>query len=113
MADATVHITDLGGYAGPATCYRLDPPKRLGGHDVEYVTVYVTEGFAEIGAKVTLLAAGQTGAPIGSTMRARGGSFTLDEDYDGSPARVAGAHAWALLTLGGYTIRQQDAGGTE
>lgn len=103
MATATVHINQVGGFAGPARCYRLDPPARLNGHDHEYVTVWIQAALGHQNAEVVTIAATETGASAYPSVRRQGGSMTLHATPD-TPEYLEGAYWLALRGLGGYEI---------
>ncbi|MGW4325466.1 hypothetical protein ACWEKR_06195 [Nocardia sp. NPDC004573] len=105
MATATLHIDNVGGWAGPARCYRLDPPVRIAGVDHEYVTVWLLEAQRHQNAEVNVVAAGETGASAYPSLHRRGGSYVLHEDPV-TPEQIEGAFWLALLMLGGYEIAQ-------
>ncbi|WP_029932501.1 hypothetical protein [Nocardia otitidiscaviarum] len=105
MATATVHIEQVGGYAGPARCFAIDPPFQ--GHS--YVTAWVQPGFGDIQLpEVALVPATETGAAAENSLKRRPGSFVLHEPPD-TPERIEGAYWLALLMLGGYEIASGDA----
>ncbi|WP_280317313.1 hypothetical protein [Nocardia wallacei] len=100
MPTATVHIESVDGFAGPARCFRVDPPYQ--GHD--YVTVWAQRAFGiHQGPEVALVPATETGAAAGPTLMRRPGSFVLHDDPD-TPERIDGAYWLALLMLGGYEV---------
>ncbi|MBF6301154.1 hypothetical protein IU459_26950 [Nocardia amamiensis] len=105
MATATLHIADVGGYAGPARCYRLDPPARIGGIQHQYVTAWISRAAHHQNAEVNVVAACETGSSAYTSLHRRGGSFVLHEDPV-TPEQVEGAYWLALLMLGGYEIAQ-------
>lgn len=101
MATATIHIKEVGGYAGAnhlTRCYRLDPPWKFDRVDHEYVTVTVTVPQKHTEGEVTLHAATETGAPSGS-MKRRAGSYVLHEAPI-TPEYVEGCYALSLGMLG-------------
>ncbi|MGW2666117.1 hypothetical protein ACWCW7_34620 [Nocardia tengchongensis] len=107
MATATVQVAEVGGYAGTARCFKIDPP--FEGHD--YVTVVVIPRFGElVRPKVEVFPANETGAcaELSRMLMARPGSFVLHDDPD-TPQRIEGAYWLALQLLGGHTIEVQDA----
>jgi hypothetical protein len=55
MPTATVVLTDVAGYAGPATCYQLSEPltDRAGGRTHEYVVVFTVEAFGGLADRFT------------------------------------------------------------
>ncbi|CAM3954196.1 hypothetical protein NONI108955_01320 [Nocardia ninae] len=99
MAYAVLHADDLGGYIGPARCYRLDPPVRLGGTDHEYVTVWVQPGLPHQQAEVGVVAATSTGACATWSMLRQPGSFVLHGDPD-TDDYLDGCYTMALGLLG-------------
>lgn len=103
MATATVHVDDVGGYAGPARCYQLDPPAQIDGETHEYVTAWVQPRYAHQAAEVAVVPATESGASASPSLRRSAGSFVLPVDPD-TPERIAGAYWMALLMLGGYEI---------
>ena len=105
MATATVHIAEVGGYAGSARCFAIDPPYE--GHN--YVTICAVPGFGNVvRPKADIFPADSTGACAERSLMARGGSFTLHNEPD-TPERLEGAYWLALQLLGGYQISVQDA----
>ncbi|MBF6411021.1 hypothetical protein [Nocardia farcinica] len=103
MATATVHIPDVGGFPGPARCFKVDPPYQ--GH--EYVTVWAQRAFGDLqGPEAGVVVATETGACAEPSVRRRPGSFTLHDDPD-TPERTEGAFWLALQLLGGYQIAVQ------
>lgn len=113
MAVATLHLADVGGFPGSARCWQLDPPAQVEGRTVEYVTVYVQEGYAHQAPEVcTVPALKDSGAVDGRSVRRIVGSFTLGGDPD-SPEYVDGCHFLALQFLGGYNVTVPDGEGEE
>lgn len=105
MPTATVQVAEVGGFAGRARCYAIDPP--FEGH--AFVTLCVIPGFgASVRPKVEVFPAVETGACAEPSLTARPGSFTLHDEPD-TDDRVEGAYALALLLLGGYRVAVQDA----
>jgi hypothetical protein len=105
MGTATMHIAEVGGYAGRARCFAIDPPYE--GH--HYATVCVVPALGAVTRPEAMtFPAGETGACAELSLKRRPGSYVLhdtvqtDEQFDG-------ACALALLMLGGYTIGPQDA----
>lgn len=79
---------NVGGFAGPARCYRLNPP--LGGH--EFVTVWVQDAFGAQGPEAVVVAAhDESGAAKNMTR--------LPGSYVGATPAHSGA-----LWLNGYEI---------
>lgn len=107
MATATLHLADVGGYPGPARCWKLDPPVQIDAAHYDYATVWVQPGYAWQNAEVGTVIAHESGAVAGSTVHRRAGSFTLQGDAD-TPEYIDGCHLLALQLLGGYTVRVQD-----
>lgn len=108
MPTATVHIAELGGHAGQARCYRIDPPRKFGDDlEHEYVVVSVVAPTDWTDAEVTVLPSTETGASAYPTLRKRVGSFTPDGDPSASEHYLEGCFAWALASLGGYTVSEQ------
>lgn len=110
MATATVHIENVEGFAGPARCFKLDPPVTLGGVDSPYVTVWTQSAYGQlIKPEACLIPATESGAAAPMvpgtppTLTRQPGSFVMHDDPD-TPAVIDGAYALALLMLGGYTI---------
>ncbi|MGV9818435.1 hypothetical protein [Nocardia xishanensis] len=100
MATATVHMDAVGGYAGVARCFHLDPP--FDGH--EYVTVSVTPEFGGVvRPEVAVFPAVETGACAELSLMRRPGSFVLHDNPD-TPERIDGAYWLSLQLLGGYEI---------
>jgi len=107
MATATVHIAEVGGFAGRARCFAVDPPYE--GHD--YVTVWVQPGYGAVTRpEVATVPATETGAAAEMSLMRRPGSYVLhaavetDEQFGGT--------CWlALQMLGqpGYNIVPVDA----
>lgn len=88
MHTATEVNDNVGGFAGPARCYRLDPP--LGEH--EYVTVWVQDAFGAQGPEAVVVAAhDESGAAKNMTR--------LPGSYVGATPAHSGA-----LWLNGYEI---------
>ncbi|KZM68371.1 hypothetical protein [Nocardia terpenica] len=104
MAEAVVHIDELGGYAGPARCYKLSPPVRLDGTDHEYVTVWVQPRLPHQNAEVAVVAATGTGACATLSLIRQPGSHVLHTD-PATGEDVHGCHAKALDLLG-YRLTQ-------
>lgn len=105
MATAALHVDEVGGYAGHARCYSIAPP--FEGH--AFVTVCVIPGYGKfVRPKAEVFPATDSGACAESTLMSRPGSFVLHDEPD-SPERVEGAFSLALLLLGGYLVRPQDA----
>lgn len=118
MATATVILEGVGGHASPATVYKLDPPKRVGEADAEYVTVWIDPPTQWQAAEVVAIWSNERGAAVipgapgqRCSIIRRAGSYVLHDDYAGQPEYVAGAHFLALTMLG-YAVeaaRPQDA----
>lgn len=105
MATATVHIAEVGGCAGPARCYRLDPPARLNGAEYDYVTIWVQPAYAHQNAEVVVVPADETGASAIRSLRPQGGSVTLHDDYTpGDTVYEDGVRWLALRMLGDYQV---------
>lgn len=105
MPTATVHIAEVGGYAGPTRCYRLSTPVTLGGKASEYVSICVTPTSGTVAAEVRVYPAGPTGAAAGMVLAKRAGSFALHDDYTpGDVAYEDGVRRLALGLLGGYEV---------
>lgn len=105
MATATVQVAEVGGYAGPARCYKIDPP--FEGH--EYVTVVAVPGYGGlVRPKAEVFPAKDSGACAEFSLMSRPGSFTL-HDEPATTDKIEGAFWWALMSLGGYVIEVQDA----
>lgn len=103
MPAATLHIDDLGGYAGPARCYKLDTPKTFSdGVVAHYVTVWIQPGYGWQDPEVSLVPATETGACLTTSVRRRPGSYVLHDDPD-TPEYVEGAY-WLALTQLGYEM---------
>ncbi len=88
MNTATEVNSNVGGFAGPARCYRLDPP--LGEH--EYVTVWVQDAFGAQGPEAVVVAALDKSGAAKSMTR-------LSGSYVGATPTHSGA-----LWLSGYEI---------
>lgn len=106
MATATLHLSEVGGWPGPAMCWKLDPPKAFGGFTAEYVVTCIVQEFPYQNAEVFCVPADESGACVdpSRSVRKRGGSITLHETPD-TPDYVAGAHWFALQGLGGYNAQ--------
>lgn len=107
MPTATVHIKELGGFAGPARCFALDPPYE--GHG--YATAWVQPGFGNYQRpEVAIVPATETGAAAEISLMRRPGSFVL-HDYPETAEQLDGAYWLALLMLGqpGYELQPADA----
>lgn len=99
MATATVHIAEVGGFAGRARTFAIDPPYE--GHS--YVTVWVQPGFgAHMRPEVAIVPAVETGAPAEMSMMRRPGSYVLHDEVQ-TDEQMTGACWLALQMLGGYT----------
>lgn len=102
MPTAVVHIAEVGGFAGPARCFAVDPPYE----GSQYVTVWVQPSFGEFQLpEVAVIPATETGASSEPSLKRRPGSFILHDNPD-TPERINGAFWMALLMLGGYDIGQ-------
>lgn len=100
MATATVHIDDVGGFAGRARCYAVDPPYE--GH--RYITIWVQPGFTgHQRPEAAVVPATETGAAAEMSLMRRPGSYVLHGSVDTSEA-FDGACWLALLMLGGYEV---------
>ncbi|MFI5781218.1 hypothetical protein [Nocardia sp. NPDC051570] len=99
MADAVLHIDNLGGYAGPARCYKLDPPVRFGDTDHEYVTVWVQPRLPHQNAEVAVVAATASGACATMSVIRQPGSHVLHTD-PATTDDLDACHAKALDLLG-------------
>ncbi|MGV9540942.1 hypothetical protein ACWDSF_06415 [Nocardia beijingensis] len=103
MPTATVHIDDVGGYAGRARCFKLDPPYE--GH--AYATVCVQPSFGPHQLpEVVVYPAGDSGAAAERSLKRRPGSYVLHEPAD-TDEKFDGACWLSLLMLGqpGYEIQ--------
>lgn len=110
MATATLHLESVGGFAGVACCYRLDPPAQLDGREREYVTLSITPKQGAVPAEIRLYPATVTGSGASLTLAKRVGSFALRDDYTpGDAVYEDGIRALSLMLLGGYVIEPQDA----
>lgn len=103
MATATLHIDNLGGWAGYTRTYKLDPPRYFGGQICEYVSICIIPGSAHCDGEVMVVAATERGVSLDGTVRRRIGSFVLEGNPE-SPAYIEGCFAWALASIGGYEI---------
>ncbi len=103
MASATLHRADVGGFAGPARCYQLDPPMKFAGQEYRYVTIWVQKEYAHQGAEVCIVPATESGACALPSVRKLGGSITLHDTPD-TADYVNGVHFLALQALGGYSF---------
>ncbi|WP_069166803.1 hypothetical protein [Nocardia altamirensis] len=99
MAHAALHVDNLGGYIGPARCYKLDPPIRLDGIDCEYVTVWIQPRLPHQQAEVGVVAATVTGACATMSVMRQPGSFVLHGDPDNDDY-LEGCYTMALGLLG-------------
>lgn len=100
MATATVHIDDVGGFAGRARCYTVDPP--FEGHG--YVTIWVQPGFTgHQRPEAVVVPATESGAPAEMSLMRRPGSYVLHDEAS-TDDQFAGACWLALLMLGGYEV---------
>ncbi|MEU2013124.1 hypothetical protein [Nocardia sp. NPDC019302] len=74
-----MHIDDVGGYAGRARCFRVDPPYE--GH--EFVTICAQPAFGahQLPEMVTYPAT-DTGAAAERSLKRRPGSFVIHEPAD-------------------------------
>lgn len=101
MPTATTHIAQVGGFAGPARCFRLSEPHRFeGGVESSYVTVWAQPAMAHMAAEVKLVPATETGACSQRYVQHRAGSFTLHETPDGDEY-LDGCY-WLALRMLGY-----------
>lgn len=114
MPTATVYIESVEGFAGPARCFELDPPLRIGTIEREYVTIWVQAGYGQYTKpEVCLVPATPSGAaaPVipgaPPTLMRHPGSFVMHDEPD-APDKIDGAYAFALLMLGGYTIAEPE-----
>lgn len=103
MATATFHMDKTSVHSGPGRVWRLDPPIRIDGHEHEYVCIWIDQGGKHQAPEVVTVAATESGAAAGTSVRRRAGSFTLQGDPD-SPEYVDGCHWLSLQLLGGYEI---------
>lgn len=104
MATATVHIESVGGFAGTARCFAIDPPYE--GHS--FVTICVTPGYGPVvRPRAEVFPARDSGAGAELSLMARPGSFVLHDEPD-TAERIEGAYWWALLMLGGYEIARSE-----
>ncbi|MGW4719808.1 hypothetical protein [Nocardia sp. NPDC004260] len=85
MATATIHLESVGGFAGRARCFAVDPPYE--GHS--YVTIWAQPAFGIYQrAEVAAVPATETGAAAEPSLIRRPGSFVLhkaadtDEEFD-------------------------------
>lgn len=106
MPTATLHLDNVRGYAGPTRCYRLSQPHSFGGGTVsQYAIVCIQPPFPHQAATATVFPGTETGACVERSLRQRGGSFTLHDDYKpGDPVYQDGVCWMALQMLGGYDI---------
>ncbi|WP_043648075.1 hypothetical protein [Nocardia thailandica] len=104
MATATKVLENVAGHAGPATVYRLDPPRLSAGVEYDHVTIWIDDATRWQAAEVVAIWSTERGAAVGGSIIRRAGSFVLQDDYAGQPEYVSGAHQWALGMLGGYQI---------
>jgi hypothetical protein len=105
MATATVHIAEVGGFAGRARCFTVSPPYE----DHDFVTVWVQQGFGgHMRPEAAVVPATETGAPAEMSMMRRPGSYVLHGEVQ-TDEQMAGACWLALQMLGGYTVEPIDA----
>ena len=108
MPIATLHIAEVGGYAGRTVCWRLDPPVRIDGRDYEYVSQSITERYDRVPARIRVYPATETAAGALPVLAEVVGSFALRDDYlPGDQAYEDGIRAWSLGMLGGYEIQAE------
>lgn len=103
MSTASLHIDNLGGWAGYTRCYKIDPPRYFDAHKCEYISVCIVRGGRHADSEVVVVAATEQGVSLDGTVRRRVGSFVLEGDPD-NPAYIEGCFAWALASIGGYEI---------
>lgn len=111
MPTATVHIAEVGGYAGRARCFAVDPP--YNGH--EYVTVCAQPAFGPHQLpEVTVFPATESGACAETTLKRRPGSFVLHKAVE-TDAEFDWQCWLALLMLGqpGYELQLLPAAASE
>lgn len=107
MATAILHRDQVGGHAGPARVWRLDPPAQIAGGTHPYVCIWVVPSAGHQEAEVVTVASSESGAAAGGSVRRGPGSFVLHGDPD-SPEYIDGCHFMALQLLGNYAARPQD-----
>lgn len=101
MATATVHIEDVGGFPGPARCFKVDPPYQ----GANFVTVWVQPSFGpHQEPEAGLVPATETGACVELSVKRRAGSFVLHDEPD-TQERIDGAY-WFSLVMAGYTVAE-------
>lgn len=100
MATATMHLENVGGHSGVATVYKLDPPKKVGETEYEYVTIWIDAATKWQSAEVVAIWSNERGASVSGSIIRRAGSYVLHDDYAGQPEYIAGAHLLALTMLG-------------
>jgi hypothetical protein len=93
-----VHIDSVGGFPGPARCFKVDPPY----HGADYVTVWAQPSFGKHQEpEVGLVPATETGACVELSVKRRAGSYVLPHEPD-TQERIDGAH-WLALVMAGYS----------
>lgn len=101
MATATVHIEDVGGFPGPARCFKVDPPYQ----GANFVTVWAQPSFGpHQEPEAGLVPATETGACAELSVKRRAGSFVLHDEPD-TQERINGAY-WFALVMAGYTVAE-------
>lgn len=108
MPIATLHIDNLGGWAGYTRTYKLDPPRYFDGRLVEYVSICIIPRAAHSDGEVIVVAATEQGVPLDGVVRRRAGSFVLEGNPD-NPAYIEGCFVWALASIGGYEIQADES----
>lgn len=100
MATATVHIAEVGGFAGRARTFAISPQYEGFG----YVTIWAQPGFgSHQRPEVVLVPATESGAPAEMSMMRRPGSHVLHDEVQ-TDAQMDEACAAALDQLGGYVV---------
>lgn len=104
MATAALHIDNLGGFAGFARCYQIDPPKVFDDEPYDYVTIWIVPPWRHTQGRVVLVPATETGACATISVKDRVGTYTLDGDPTGDEAYIEGCFTMSLSLLGGYVV---------
>ncbi|QIX48951.1 MULTISPECIES: hypothetical protein [Rhodococcus] len=86
MGTATQVATEVGGFAAPATLYRIDPP--MAGAD--HLLIYTQPSIAGQAAQLVVLLATETGAVVGREVRPQPGSHVSGNPSDETALQLAG-----------------------
>ncbi|MFI6168855.1 hypothetical protein ACIBCN_18890 [Nocardia sp. NPDC051052] len=101
MPTATLHIADVGGFAGPARTYKLEPAVTIDGIEIRYVTLWIQKGYAHQLPEIVLIPADEQGDSINLSLKRFPGSLVLRELPD-TPEHMDGIYWSALKVLGDY-----------